>query len=124
MRSGKRSKTSESTYANTESSDGRTGIDLNVEEPSESPTVQVGRDASRAKRKQKGVSDSSSGVTYTTEHLEKLNFTIDKLAQAKQMKEKKPIYKMLQEDPDLDPEVKKEALAKARQDLYKQCSWI
>ncbi|KAL4555717.1 hypothetical protein LXL04_038345 [Taraxacum kok-saghyz] len=119
---GKRSKTSESTYANTESSDGRTGIDLNVEEPSESPRVHVGRDAAKAKRKQKGVSDSSSDATYTSEHLEKLNFTIDKLAQTKQLKEKKAIYKMLQEDPDLDPEVKKEALAKARQDFYIQNS--
>ncbi|KAL4585059.1 hypothetical protein LXL04_009672 [Taraxacum kok-saghyz] len=124
-RGSKRSKTSSSTYTNTESSDGRTGIDLNVEEePSEPPTVHVGRDAARAKRKQKGVADSSSGATYTSEHLQNLNVSLDGISKAKQVKAKKAVYKMLEEDPYLDPEVKKEVLAKARQDLYKTFSWI
>ena len=122
---GKRVKTSKSSYTYSASSDGRTGIDLNIDEPIESPRVHVGRDAARAaKRKGKSGGTSSSGVSYTSEHLEKLNVTLDKIGDARQMKEKKAIYKMLQEDPDMDPEEKKRALAKARQDLYKACSWI
>ncbi|KAL4588445.1 hypothetical protein LXL04_001335 [Taraxacum kok-saghyz] len=100
------------TYTNTESSDGRIRIDLNVEEePSKPPPVHVGRDAARAKRKQKGVADSSSGATYTFEHLQNLNVSLDGISKAKQIKAKK------KNDPDLDPEVKKEALANARQDF-------
>ena len=53
-RGSKRSKTSSTTYANTESSDGRTRIDLNVEEePSEPPPVHVGSRCGKSKKKTK-----------------------------------------------------------------------